>query len=71
MEQKSLRNTGLQCEFVTSHWHLLRMHARLHPCVHDASGQRGEAEHIAADKLPVFQRKNTDRIWWSCHAVLD
>jgi len=24
-----------------------------------------------ADRLPVFQRKNTDRIWWSCYVVLD
>ena len=54
MEQNSLRNTGLQYEFVTSHWHLLRMHARLHPCIYDASGQRDAAEHIAADRLPVF-----------------
>jgi len=23
---------------------------------------------LAADKLPVFQRKDTDRIWRSCYA---
>jgi len=55
----------------TSHWHLLRLHSRLHPCIHDASVQRGAAEQIAADRLPVFQRKYTDRIWWSCYAVFD
>jgi len=38
---------------------------------HDASEQRDAAEQIAADRLPVFQRKNTDRIWWSCYVVLD
>jgi len=38
------------------------MHARLHPCIHDASGQRDAAEQIPADRLPVFQRKDTDRI---------
>jgi len=52
---------SLQYEFVTSHWHLLRLHSFLHPCIHDASGQRGAAEQIAADRLLVFQRKNTDR----------
>jgi len=26
---------------------------------------------VSADRLPVFQRKNTDRIWCSCYAVLD
>jgi len=61
MEQ-NLRNTGLLYEFVSSHWHLLRMHARLHPCIHDTSGQRDAAEQIAADRLPVFQPKDTDRI---------
>ena len=71
MEQKSLRNTGLQYEFVTSHWHLLRMHARLYPCIHDASGQRDAADQIPDDRLPVSQGKNTGRIWWSCYAVLD
>jgi len=57
-----LRTPGLQYEFVTSHWHLLRLHARIHPCDHDASGQRHAAEQIAADRLPVFQRNDTDRI---------
>ena len=33
------------------------------PCIHDASGQRDAAEQIAADRLPVSQRKYTDRIW--------
>ena len=48
--------------FVTSHWHLLHLHSHLHPYIHDASGQRDAAEQIAADRLPVFQRKHTDRI---------
>ena len=29
-------------------------------CIHDASGQRDAAEKIAADRLPVFQREDTD-----------
>jgi len=33
---------------------LLRMHARLDPCIHDASEQRDAAEQIAADRLQVF-----------------
>ena len=37
-------------------------HTHLHPCIHDASGQRDAAEQIAADRLPVFQRKDTDGI---------
>jgi len=52
--------------WVTSHWYLLRLHSRLHPCIHDASGQDA-AEQIAADRLPAFQRKDTDRI---CMVVL-
>jgi len=40
-------------------------------CIHGASGQRDAAEQIAADRLPVFQHKDTERIWWSCYAVLD
>jgi len=52
----------LQYEFVTPHWHLLHLHSRLHTCIHDASGQRDAAEQIAADRLPVFQRKDTDRV---------
>ena len=39
---------SLQHEFVTSHWHSLRLHSRLHPYIHDASGQRDAAEQIAA-----------------------
>jgi len=39
-------------------------------CIHGASGHDA-AEEIAADRLPVFQRKDSDRIWWSCYAVLD
>jgi len=31
---KSLRH-----EFVKSLWHVLQLHARLHSCIHDASGQ--------------------------------
>jgi len=61
----------LQYGFVTSHWHLLRLHSRLHPCIHDTSGQRDAVEQIAGDRLPVFQRKNTDSMLWSCYAVLD
>jgi len=38
----------------------LRLHTRLHPRIHDVSGQRDAAGQIAADRLPVFQR--TDRI---------
>jgi len=30
------------------------MHARLDPCIHDASEQRDAAEQIAADRLQVF-----------------
>ena len=36
---------SLQYEFVTSHWHLLHLHSRLHPCIHDASGQRDQWCH--------------------------
>ena len=61
----------MQWEFITSHWHLLHLHSRLNPCIHDASGQRDAAEQIAADRLPVFQRKDADRISQSCYAVLD
>jgi len=64
--QKSLHN---KC--ATLHLHLLRLHSRLHPYIHDVSGQRDAAEQIPADRLPVFQRKDTDRMWWSCYAVLD
>ena len=55
------------------YWHLLRLHSRLHPCIHDASGQRHAAEQIAADRLSVFQLKGTDRIGgpWLWHAMLD
>jgi len=31
-------------KFVTSHWHVLRLHSRLHPCIHDQGriwGARG------------------------------
>jgi len=45
-----------------SQWHLLHLHARLHPCVHDVSGQRDAGAQISADGLSVFQRKYTDRI---------
>jgi len=55
----------------TSHWHLLRLHSRLHPCIHDASGQHDAAEQIATDRLPVSRCKDTDRIWRSCCAVFD
>jgi len=41
---------------------LLRMHARLDPCIHDAAEQRDAAEQIAADRLTFFQLKDTDRI---------
>jgi len=34
--------------------------ARLHPCIYDASG-RDTAELIAAGRLPVFQRNDTDK----------
>jgi len=46
---------------------------RLHSpaCIHDASEQRDAAELIAADWLLVLQRKETDRIRWSCYTVLD
>jgi len=38
------------------------MYARLHPpCIHHASGQRHAAERIPTGRLPVFQRKDTDR----------
>ena len=30
--------------------------------IHDASGQRDAVKQIVADRLPVFQRKKTDRI---------
>ena len=40
-------------------------------CIHDFSGQRDAADQIAADRLPVFHRKDTDRIWRSCYAVFD
>jgi len=30
--------------------------------IHDASGQRDAVKQIVADRLPVFQRKETDRI---------
>jgi len=36
--------------------------ARLHPCIHDASGQRDAAEEIVAGRLAVFQRNDTNRI---------
>ena len=47
-----------------------------HACIsvstnHDASGQRDAAEKITADRLQVFQHVDTDRIWWSCYAVLN
>ena len=54
--------TSLQHAFVTSHWHILRLHSCLHTCIHDASGQRDAAEQIAADRLPAFQPKDTDRV---------
>jgi len=37
-----------------SHWHSLRLHLRLHTCIHDASGQRDAAEQIAADRFTSF-----------------
>jgi len=44
----------------------------LHPCIHGASEHRDAAEQISADRFAVFQRDDTDRIWWwSCYAVLD
>jgi len=53
---------SLQYQFVTWHWHQLRLHSRLQRCIHDASGQRDATEQVAADRLPVFQRNHTDRI---------
>jgi len=50
---------------------LMRLHSRVHTCIHDASGQRDAVEQIAADRLPIFQREDSDRIWWSCYALLD
>jgi len=41
---------------------LLRLHSRLHPCIHNASGQRDAAEQIPAGRLPVSRCKDTDRI---------
>jgi len=32
-------------------WPLLRLHTRLHPCIHDASGQHDAAEKIAANRF--------------------
>ena len=43
-------------------FYLKRCLAILHPCIQDASGQRDAAEQIAADRLPTFLRKHTDRI---------
>jgi len=43
----------------------------LHPYIHDASGQRDGAKQIAADSLPVFQRKDTDRICVRVYAVFE
>jgi len=47
---------SLQYEFVTSHWHLLRLHSRLHPCIQDASGQCDAVEQSAANRLPQFSK---------------
>jgi len=41
-------------EFITSHWHLLRLHARLHPCIHDVSGQRDAAEQKCCWQVTSF-----------------
>jgi len=38
------------------------LHADLHPFIHHASGRRDAVEKIAAGRLPVFQRNDTDRI---------
>jgi len=40
-------------------------------CIHDSSGQCDTAKQIAADRLPVFHRKDTDRIWRSCYMVFN
>ena len=56
--------TSFQYEFVASHC------ACTHACIHDVSGQRDAAEQIAAVRFPIFQRRDTDRRWWSCYAVL-
>jgi len=39
--------------------------------VHTASGRRDAAEWIPGDRLPVFQRKDTDRIRGRVNAVFD
>ena len=39
-----------------------RTHAYTLSCIHDASGQRDGAEQITAYRLPVFQRKDNDRV---------
>jgi len=41
---------------------LARSHARPHPWIRDVSGQHDATEQIAADRSPIFQRKDTDRI---------
>jgi len=46
-------------------------HAYIPMTIHDASGQCDAAEQIAADRLPDFQGKDTDGIWWSCYAMFD
>jgi len=57
----------LQCEFVTSRWNLLRLQSRLHPCIHDATGQRDAAEQIAADRLLTsFPRRH----FWSGYLLV-
>jgi len=61
--EKSRCRQSLQYEFVTSHSHFLRLHAFLHPCFHDASGQRDSAELITAGRLQFFSVKHTDRIY--------
>ena len=40
------------------------------PCIHDGSGLRDAVEEIAADRLPLFKRKDTDGIWRSCSVSL-
>jgi len=39
--------------------------------IYDPSGQRDAVKQIVPDGLPVFHRKDTDRIWRSCYAVFD
>jgi len=42
---------SLQYEFVTLHWHFLRLHSRLlHSYIYDALGQRDATEQITVEK---------------------